>query len=30
MMLAFQKMMENGQLSEYPISGYVAAVSAAW
>ncbi len=28
MMLAFQKMMEKGQLSEYPISGYVAAVSA--
>ena len=28
MMLAFRKMMENGQLAEYPISGYVAAVSA--
>ena len=28
MMLAFQKMMENGQLAEYPVSGYVAAVSA--
>ena len=28
MMLAFRKMMEAGQLAEYPISGYVAAVSA--
>ena len=28
MMLAFKKMMENGQLAEYPVSGYVAAVSA--
>ena len=28
MMLAFRKMMENGQLKEYPVSGYVAAVSA--
>ncbi len=28
MMLAFQKMMANGQLAEYPVSGYVAAVSA--
>ena len=28
MMLAFRKMMEAGQLSEYPVSGYVAAVSA--
>ena len=28
MMLAFRKMMEAGLLSEYPISGYVAAVSA--
>jgi len=27
-MLAFKKMMENGQLAEYPVSGYVAAVSA--
>ena len=27
-MVAFKKMMENGQLSEYPVSGYVAAVSA--
>ena len=29
MMLAFRKMMEAGQLAEYPVSGYVAAVSAA-
>ena len=28
MMLAFRKMMEAGQLAEYPVSGYVAAVSA--
>ena len=28
MMLAFKKMMENGQLAEYPVSGYLAAVSA--
>ena len=28
MMLAFQKMMEAGVLAEYPVSGYVAAVSA--
>jgi ribonuclease PH len=28
MMLAFQKMMQAGQLAEYPVSGYVAAVSA--
>ena len=28
MMLAFKKMMEEGRLAEYPISGYVAAVSA--
>ena len=28
MMLAFKKMMEEGKLAEYPISGYVAAVSA--
>ena len=28
MMLAFQKMMANGPLAEYPVSGYVAAVSA--
>ncbi|MBQ3556536.1 MAG: ribonuclease PH [Oscillospiraceae bacterium] len=28
MMLAFKKMMENGQLADYPVSGYVAAVSA--
>ena len=28
MMLAFRKMMERGDLTEYPISGYVAAVSA--
>ena len=27
-MLAFRKMMEAGQLAEYPVSGYVAAVSA--
>ena len=27
-MLAFKKMMDNGQLAEYPVSGYVAAVSA--
>ena len=29
MMLAFRKMMEAGQLAEYPVSGYVAAVSPA-
>ena len=28
MMLAFKNMMEHGELREYPISGYVAAVSA--
>ena len=28
MMLAFRKMIEAGQLAEYPVSGYVAAVSA--
>ena len=28
MMLAFKNMMEHGELKEYPISGYVAAVSA--
>ena len=28
LMLAFQKMMENGDLKEYPVTGYVAAVSA--
>ncbi len=28
MMLAFRKMIEAGQLSEYPVTGYVAAVSA--
>ena len=28
MMLAFQTMMEAGQLAQYPVSGYVAAVSA--